>query len=45
MTSRGAAMTNGGVYVNEPLALPTTTVWVVPSRETGVAAGEPGYDE
>lgn len=37
-------MTNGGSYASVPL-LPTSTVCVVPVSETGVAAGEPGYDE
>lgn len=44
MVSRGAAATNGGSKVKVPL-LPTRTVWVVPSSEAGVGAGDPGYEE
>lgn len=41
-TSRGAAEIEGGSKKREPFALPTTTLWVAPLSDTGVAAGEPG---
>ena len=43
--SRGSAVMFDGVNVSSPFAPPTMILCVVPWIDTGVAAGEPGYDE
>lgn len=43
--SRGSAVMFDGLNVISPSAPPTMILCVVPSTDTGVAAGEPGYDE